>query len=58
MKSRSTKIWFSPRFAFFAFFEQERVDQKNFGQNPDDRIEKLYVSIFVDIHTVSFILGV
>ena len=55
MKSRSTKIWFSPR---FAFFEQERVDQKNFGQNPDDRIEKLYVSIFVDIHTVSFILGV
>ena len=55
MKSRSTKIWFSSR---FAFFEQERVDQKKIGQNPDDRIEKLYVSIFVDIHTVSFILGV
>ena len=55
MKSRSTKIWFSSR---FAFFEQEEVGRFFFGQYPDDGIEKTNVSIFVDECTVMFFIGV
>ena len=55
MKSSSTKIWFSSR---FAFFEQKKVDQIFFGQYPDDRVEKANISIFVDQCTVMFFIVV
>ena len=55
MKSWSTKIWFS---SCFAFFEHENVGLNFFGYYPDDRIEKEYVSIFVDKCTLMFVMGV
>ena len=55
MKSRSTKIWLSSR---FAFFEQEKFGQFFFGQYPDDRVEKEIVSILVDECTAMSVMGV
>ena len=55
MKSRSTKIWFSLR---FAFFEQEKVGSFFWGQYLDERVEKANVSIFVDKCTAMFFMGV
>jgi len=55
VKSSSTKIWFSSRFALFG---QKKVDQFFFGQYPDDRVEKANISIFVDQCTVMFFIGV
>ena len=55
MKSWSTKNWFSSN---FAFIEQEKVGQFFFGQYPDDRVEKEYISIFLDKCTAMFVMGV
>ena len=50
VKSRSTKNWFSLR---FAFFEEEKV-----GNFLDDPVEKANISIFVDKCTTMFVIGV
>ena len=55
MKSRSTKISFSMR---FAFFEHKNVGIFFFRQDPDDRVEKEYISIYGDICTVIFVMGI
>ena len=54
VKSRSTKIWFSLR---FAFFEQEKVGNFFLGQYLDDPVEKANVSIFVDKCITMFVIG-